>query len=75
MFLPKQFDLFHQEENELTQLHRDFDELKTACDNVRKGIFARHKKLEEADNFLLGMILQQQEEIEKLRSMLIKVKK
>lgn len=75
MFTCKQYDLFEQEQDEVSELRSDIEDFKKSFDNVRKGMFARHKKLEESDGVLLGLILKQQEELDQLRNMLIKVKK
>ena len=38
-----QLDLF--EKDELKLLHKEHETLKKTCDNVRKGLFARHNEL------------------------------
>lgn len=71
MSLNIQYDLFH-ETDELSEIRRELAAVQQSSENVRKGLFARHKKLETAINELLQVTISQQEEIAKLRILLIK---
>lgn len=62
-----QLELF-EENSEIDILRKEMSHMRTSQDNVRKGMFARHAEL-------VKMYLKQQDEIEILRSMLLKVQK
>lgn len=52
-----QYDLFEEcEETRLHEMEKKIDEIKTSCDKVRKGMFARHgelfKLMKDIDNRL-----------------------
>lgn len=68
--IPLQYDLFDSTD-EVSILRKEVESIHSSSENVRRGLFARHKKLETAFNELLNMHLQQQEEIAKMRSELI----
>lgn len=75
MELATQLDLLEDPNDEFLKLRHDLETLTLVMSNVRKGLFARHKELEKTDNYLLSLVLQQQEEIAKLREMMIKANK
>jgi hypothetical protein len=57
-----QYHLF-EENSEICLLKREVEEIKHGCDNVRKGIFARH-------NEMMKLLMKQQEEIDQLKSLI-----
>lgn len=61
-----QYDFFEQVD-ELSILRKEIESVQESSDSVRKGLFARHKKLEDSLNTLLGMYLEQQKEIDCLK--------
>ena len=73
MALPIQYDLF-EDNSEENLLKKEVDSLTIQMQNIRKGLFARHNKLEEGLAKLLQMYLSQEEELAKLRRLLIEVK-
>lgn len=62
-----QLDLFEPNDVE-HYLKRDIEHVQDQVNNVRRGLFARH-------NELAKMFLKQQQEIDRLRDMLLQVKK
>lgn len=71
MALQIQYDFF-EPNDEVSILHKEFDALQEQVERVRKGLFARHNKLDSAINELLRLYIQQQEEIAQLRKELKK---
>lgn len=59
-----QLDLF-EENDELSLMKKEIRGLLERQENVRKGLFARH-------NDLMKLYIKQQEEIDKLRSMMVR---
>ena len=74
MSLQIQYDLF-QDNDEISDLKREILAIKESSDNVRRGLFTRLKKQDEYMNNLLSMILKQQDELVKLRELMIRMKK
>jgi len=73
MALQIQLD-FLESTDEIDVLHREFDALQELVDRLRKGLFARHDKLNSSINELLNMYIKQQKEIEELKALLTKEK-
>ncbi len=59
-----QLDLF-QEDDEMTILKKEHKLLFERMENMRRGLFARH-------NDLMKMYIKQQEELDRLRAMMVK---
>lgn len=62
-----QLDFFEPNDVE-HYLKRDIENIQQQVNNIRRGLFARH-------NELAKMFLNQQQEIDRLRDMLVQVKK
>lgn len=73
MAIPIQYDLL-DDYDEISILKKEMLVIHEKSENVRRGMFVRHKKLEEGQGELLKMILKQQDEIAMLRRLLIEVK-
>jgi len=74
MFLPRQTDLFDGQDD-YSQLELRLGHLETKFGNVQRGLFARHKKMEDTQAELFSMIVDIKEEMAKIRELMIKVKK
>ncbi len=66
MALQIQMDFF-QENDEFEIFRSEIKALEQRQENVRKGLFARHNKLESALNELLNMYIKLQEEVSELK--------
>jgi hypothetical protein len=73
MALSIQYDFF-KNDSESDLVRREIDAINDQVNNVRKGLFARHRTLETSLNNLLKLYLDQQEEIAKLKMQMIKIK-
>ncbi|MDP4120523.1 MAG: hypothetical protein Q8876_05655 [Bacillota bacterium] len=62
-----QYDLF-EDNSEVQILRKEILAVRASSENVRRGMFSRHSELSK-------MLMKQQEEIESLRSMLLRLKK
>lgn len=69
-----QLDMFN-ERTDIAFIKEDVLTLHAVVQNVRKGLFARHNQLVVADAELFNKIEDLQEQIYKLREMMIKEKK
>lgn len=67
-----QYDLF-EDQNELSEVKKDIEFQRLQLDKYRKSLFAKDAEKGKALNQLLTMILEQQEEIAKLKTQMIKL--
>ncbi len=73
MALTIQYDFF-KKDSDADLLRQEIDAINDKVNNVRKGLFARHRTLETSLNNLLKLYLDQQEEIAKLKMNLLEIK-
>jgi hypothetical protein len=74
MFLPRQTDLF-EDHDDFSQMELRLGHLEDKFGNVQRGLFARHKKMEDVQAELFKMIIDLKEEMAKIRELMIKRKK
>jgi len=65
--LPQQLDLFESIETSDDILKKQVELLAQRQENLRRGLFARHAEL-------VKLVLKQNEEIDRLRQMMLKIK-
>lgn len=74
MFLPRQTDLF-EGQDDYSQMELRLGHLEVKFGNVQRGLFARHKKMEDVQAELFKLVIDLKEEMAKIRELMIYIKK